>query len=348
MKKILKYSTIVICLPVVYIALAIVYGTITRYKPDPIETISEIGDGFYINDSSIYSALIWNIGYAGLGANMDFFYDGGTKVRDNKDNTQRNLFFITEFLQQNDSIDFILLQEVDEKSKRSYHLNMVEHLNLALPEHFPFFAYNYKASFVPIPVLQPMGRVNSGLLTFSKYVPVKTTRNSFPGNFGWPKNIFMLNRCYLVNHFQTETGKDFIIVNTHNSAYDDGSLRSQQNDALIDFLKSENSASFVVGGDWNQCPDNFDPKSLKGCVFDSVNYVVIDEAYKKNDWRFYFDNSVPTNRRVKTSYNKGVTPTTLIDYFLVSEQINVLSCETIDLGFAYSDHQPVIITFTLN
>ena len=348
MKKILKYIILIILIPITYLAVVILYGTITKYRPLPEETISQIGDGFYINDSVAYSALIWNIGYAGLGANMDFFYDGGYSVRDSEDNTRKNIYFITQFLQQNDSIDFILLQEVDEDSRRSYRLNMVDHLNMALPGHFPFFAPNYKASFVPIPFMRPMGKVNSGLLTFSKHVPIQTTRHSFPGNFSWPKSVFMLNRCFLVTRFKTESGKELAIINTHNSAYDDGSLKKLQNDALIDFLKSEGETPFLVGGDWNQSPDTFNPELLSGYVFDSINFVSIDRAYRENGWNFYFDASIPTNRKLKTAYARESTPTTLIDYFLASDQIRVISCKTIDLDFEYSDHQPVIITFTIN
>lgn len=37
-----------------------------------------------------------NIGYAGLGDNMDFFYDGGRRVRDSRERTARNLKEIVE------------------------------------------------------------------------------------------------------------------------------------------------------------------------------------------------------------------------------------------------------------
>ena len=35
--------------------------------------------------------VAWNIGYGGLGSNMDFFYDGGTRIRDTKARTLENL-----------------------------------------------------------------------------------------------------------------------------------------------------------------------------------------------------------------------------------------------------------------
>ena len=142
MKKILRTLLLIIALPFVYLSVVIIIATLTRYKPAPVEQISKFDEGLTISDSNIYSVLIWNVGYAGLGAEMDFFYDGGTQVRDSEDNVRRNLYKITEFLQANDTIDFILLQEVDENSKRSYRINIVEHINEALASHFPFFVFN--------------------------------------------------------------------------------------------------------------------------------------------------------------------------------------------------------------
>ena len=39
-----------------------------------------------LSDSAEISLLTWNIGYCGLDKEMDFFYDGGTKVITPKEN----------------------------------------------------------------------------------------------------------------------------------------------------------------------------------------------------------------------------------------------------------------------
>ena len=46
----------------------------------------------------------------------------------------------------------------------------------------------------------------------------------------------MLDRCFLVNRYPVSNGNELLMINTHNSAYDDGSLRKQQMDFLKDFL----------------------------------------------------------------------------------------------------------------
>ncbi len=64
-------------------------------------------------------------------------------------------------------------------------------------------------------------------------------------------------------------------------------------------------------------------------------------------WNWLFDNSLPTNRRVTAPYKKGKTLTTVIDFLLLSPNIKGVSVKNIDVGFEYSDHQPVKASFKL-
>jgi endonuclease/exonuclease/phosphatase family metal-dependent hydrolase len=348
MKKYIRIIVLLVLLPVIYLLVVIIIGSVFKYKPKVVDQISKIDEDLPIASDKVYSVMIWNIGYAGLGAEMDFFYEGGESVRDSEDNTRRNLYKITEFLQANDTLDFILLQEVDNASKRSYKINQVDHLNMAMAGHFPFFATNYKVVYVPMPLMHPWGKVSSGLLSFTQHVPIETSRYSLPGDFEWPKSIFMLERCFLVNRFKLDTGKELLIINTHNSAYDDGTLRLQEMNSLKEFLKVEEAKgnSFVVGGDWNQCPSGFEPK-FSGYLFDTTDLYYVNKDFLQTDWSWAYDASIPTNRRVNIPYIKGQTAVTLIDFLLTSPKVEVLSCKTIDLSFKYSDHNPVIASFKL-
>jgi len=96
------------------------YAKVTDFKPEEKEIIGRTENPSVLKDSLSISLLIWNIGYAGLDKNMDFFKDGGTKVITPKDRYLENIDGIGDFLLNNDTIDFILLQEVDRNSKRSY------------------------------------------------------------------------------------------------------------------------------------------------------------------------------------------------------------------------------------
>ena len=336
-----------IVLSIFFLIVASLIATFTNYNPPDREILKSTGKMLdnRINKDQI-SLMSWNIGYAGLGEKMDFFYDGGSQVRPTREYYNETYKGIRSFLLKNDSIDFLLLQEVDKKAHRSYRNNQVKKINSLFPGHRSVFAKNYDVLFVPVPINNPMGKVVAGLSNLSKYEPVTNERVSFPGNFAWPKSIFMLDRCFILQRFTTKDGKILVLINTHNSAFDDGRLREKQfallrQTALEEYAK----ANFVIiGGDWNQNPPGFNPSLLKnGDVPRKHDLPNVPDDFMPHGWRWAFDTSVPTNRDVSEPYIKGQTSTTILDYFLISPNLQLLNVETIDLGFKYSDHNPVMM-----
>jgi endonuclease/exonuclease/phosphatase family metal-dependent hydrolase len=348
MKKILKVLLIIIAIPVVLVGGLLAYTAITDYKPEKVENVFKTDKADVLNDTLEYQLMVWNIGYCSLSADMDFFYDGGKNVRNTEENTKRNFEAVKNFVAKHDSIDFFLLQEVDKKSKRSYYIQQYDELSKLLSGYQSFFGVNYDVDFVPQPLTEPMGGVLSGVATFSKKIPSQSDRFSFPGNFDFPVGLFMLDRCFLVNRYPLENKKELIVINTHNSAYDDGTLRKGQMKYLKNILLEEyNKGNYIiVGGDWNQSPPNFKPQ-FNGHVFDDKDFMPIDADYLPNDWKWVYSAQIPTNRRVMIPYKKGETPTTVIDYFLISPNIESIDNKTIDLDFQNSDHQPIWIKIKL-
>jgi endonuclease/exonuclease/phosphatase family metal-dependent hydrolase len=344
MAKILKYLLIIVSIPVIALVAIILYASITDYRPPELEIISSGRVTPVLNDSSTVTMLIWNIGYAGLDKEMDFFYDGGKQVRTSNNSIVRNFTEIRSYLKGNDSVDFILLQEIDVRSRRSYQVNQVMQVAEDLNEHKLFFGTNYDVFFVPLPFSNPMGPVKSGLASLTRYTPSQVERYSFPGNYAWPKKLFMLDRCFMVMHIPVGNGRELLVVNTHNEAYDDGSIRDTQMNYLKEFLLSEYSKGnyVIVGGDWNQCPPDFKPR-FTGEIFDTLNNKGISADYLPDDWQWVYDSGEPTNRRVDIPYTKGRTMTTLIDFYLLSPNIRHMYIRTSDLDFENSDHQPVIL-----
>jgi len=328
--------------------LFLVYVRVEDYRPPDLVTISEDDQAPALSDSSTLKLVTWNIGYGGLDASMDFFYDGGRQTRPSEEKVISNMKGIVEKLSPFREYDLVLLQEVDQDSKRSYHVNQYE----ILEEHFAgfsaYFGMNYRVPFVPIPLKEPMGRVRSGLMTLSGPAPARVTRHQFPGNYSWPMNLFMLDRCFLVNRYPLTSGRELVVINTHNSAYDDGSLRRGQMNHLKAFLLSEyNQGNYVVaGGDWNQSPYGL-PPALPEHLFDTINLTYVEEGYPATDWNWAYDPLVPTNRRVSVPYDKNRSLTTIIDYYLLSPNIRLKEVQTLDLDFQYSDHQPVRLHIAL-
>jgi len=320
----------------------LVYATVDDYKPVDVDLQYDNNQASVISDSTELKLLIWNIGYAGLDASMDFFYDGGDQMRPSEEGVINNMKGVVKILTPNLENDFILLQEVDRNSKRSYHLNQFEIIEGHFHQFGAFFGMNYQVFFVPIPLKNPMGKVESGLMTLSKHSPSGVSRHSFPGNYSWPMKLFMLDRCFLVNRYPVNNGNELVIINTHNSAYDDGTLRELQMSFLKEFLLTEYEKEnyIIVGGDWNQTPYGFDPV-LPSHQFDTVNLTYVDKDYPAADWNWAFDSTLPTNRRVAVPYNRSTSLTTVIDYYLLSPNIKLDEVKTADVNFEFSDHQPV-------
>ncbi|MBN2747141.1 MAG: endonuclease/exonuclease/phosphatase family protein [Bacteroidales bacterium] len=345
-----KYFAYFLGFILLIISIFLIYSTAMDFRPKPMELIVENPEAkaVVIDSSGLELHFInWNLGYAGLNAEMDFFYSGGTKVYPDEATVRTNLDGIKAFLNNYGNADFVLLQEVDIASRRSWFTNQPAEIAEKFPEYYSAFGVNYQVPFVPMPVHKPMGKVLSGVFTLSRFQPFEVMRHSFEGNFSWPTGVFMLDRAFLVNRYHLSVGKELVVVNTHNSAYDDGTLRKKQMEQLSTFLANEfQKGNFIiVGGDWNQCPPNFQPNFAVDSM-DNISRMDISTAFMAG-WKWAFDNSEPTNRRNHISYQPQITPTTVIDFFLLSPNIELISVKNIRLNFQYSDHQPVSLQVKL-
>lgn len=343
LKKFLKFIIILIIVLWVLFFGIIIYAVISDYKPDEKTIIAENPTPSVPGDSLGISLLTWNIGYCGLDREMDFFYDGGTKVRTPEPVFRENFKAVSDFIKSNDSIDFILLQEVDRKSKRSYKLDEYSAIEEKLSKSSAQFATNYDVFFVPVPPSDPMGKVYSGISVFSNYVPSSSVRYSFPGNYGFPKQLFMLDRCFIVNRYPLKNGRQLLLINTHNEAFDPGEIRRAQMEYLKKFMLEEYASGnyIIAGGDWNQTPPDFTPEFVSNKV--NSMQMAIKHDYLPAEWTWVYDNTTPSNRTVTAAYNPEVTTTTVIDFFLLSPNVSKLAIKCINLNFANSDHNPVII-----
>jgi len=353
MKMLLKFIVVcALCLAIavfVYFIAVILYSMITEYRPGKEEKIiiSTSGVPDTINKTMV-TLISWNIGYAGLGKEMDFFYEGGKSVRPDETLNRKYINGISDFLTSNDSIDFLFLQEVDFNSKRSHYQNQAEILYSNISDFIYVTAINYRSDFIPIPFLNPMGRVSSGLMTLSKFFPSESKRISTPGTYSWPKRLFMPKRCFLITRFQLSNQHELVLVNLHNSAYDDAdALRDEELNLIKSFAFEEFQKGnyLIIGGDWNQ-----NPPGLK--MHDSFLYKVkslrpIPVNLMPEGWNWTFDSKLPTNRDVDQPFDPTITRCSLIDFFLVSPNIEVLETRTINLEFENSDHLPVLLKVRL-
>lgn len=334
--KILKYLLYLFTLLILSFIIFLGYFTITQFNPEEKKTLTRNESSNPLKADTL-KLLIWNIGYAGLDDDMSFFYDGGEKVRTTEKKTKTNLQSVINKIREMNDLDLIMLQEVDKHSRRSYFINEADSLQKYFPDYTSTFAYNYKVKFVPVPLNNPLGRVEGGLMTLSKTPPLSAVRYSFPGNFPWPKNLFMLDRCFLASVYQLKGGKKLYVINTHNSAYDDGELKEKQMNYLKKFITTRYKKGhfIIVGGDWNQLPPKY-----KG-EYDSVKKMIPEDFFPAG-WKWVYDPNTPTNRNLSKPYHED-SETSIIDFFLLSPNLKKHQCNTIDMNFQFSDHQPVFL-----
>lgn len=347
-KILFRIILLIIITGALFVGGLIIYGTITDYKPEPgsEEILAITGKGAAIgNQDSVFNFLNWNIGYGGLGKENDFFYDGGKTVRSPREIWDKDFTGILQTITQNDSIDFYLIQEIDQNSKRSYHINAYDSVFTSLQHCTSSFGLNYNVHHVPLPFTNPLGKVYSGVATYSKYQPIDSRRIQYPGKFPWPTRIFFLDRCFVINRYAMSNAKELIVINTHNSAYDEtGEVKKSEMEFLRNTIIAEYEKGnfIIVGGDFNQCPPGYDPQTFGKLSADAFIPPALDADFMPAGWTWAYDPTTPTNRHLDAPLD-AQTFKTVIDYYLLSPNIDLVTVKTLDQGFDFSDHQPIIM-----
>ncbi|MDD5930816.1 MAG: endonuclease/exonuclease/phosphatase family protein [Spirochaetales bacterium] len=360
MKKnfILKLILIPVCAVIsaaLLVFLFFVFLTIVEYRPKAIEKVDYTTGTAQLEKQKTLSILSWNIGYASLGKDEDFFMDGGKKVRpDSKKTVEKYFEGIKKTISEYPS-DIIFIQEIDEKAKRSYRINQVEELKKSTGKEGSF-ALNYKCIYVPIP-FPPIGQVASGVATLTNMQTTLAERRSLPVPFKWPIRLANLKRCILATRIPVyengkATGKELILANFHLEAFDNGEGKIAQTKALMSFLNSEYEKGnyIIAGGDFNQTfPDS---SSFPIIWPDGWVPGHLDKDMLNEGWQFAYDDSKPTCRSNEKPYNDEDAINKnwqyfVIDGFILSPNITLEQINVIDENFQNSDHNPVIMKFSL-
>lgn len=367
LKRILRLILALFVVVLVFAVGFIVTLQIFEYRPADIETleVSDNLDNVPANQVVLETEikfLTFNTGYASLSATEDFVMDGGQKGRmDSKEEVEANIEGISSILTAAGA-DIYLLQEVDVDSDRSYNTLQYEAYSDLLG--FPnTLGYNYRCVFVPFPfeIGQMMGSVNSGIMTATGFYVSSAERYQLPGSFSWPLRLANLKRCMTVTKMPISDSEKFlVIINVHLSAYDDGTMRIQEMEALRDLALQEYADGnyVVIGGDFNQT-------FPAGMVGDAYKYPLEDPDFwqafemdgqwvEDNGWSFGVDteDDHPTCRLLNHPYdslNRENNQYYMIDGFIVSPNVEIVgSVQIINQDFQYSDHNPVVMTVILS
>ncbi|MDR1806675.1 MAG: hypothetical protein LBR33_01950 [Propionibacteriaceae bacterium] len=345
------WRTVVGVVAVVVVAAAGFLGvaTVTEYDPPAVEDVLVTGEAVdALAPGASVTLLTFNIGYAGLGEGQDFFLDGGEMVRpDSKAVIETNLAGVAGQAAAA-AADIYLFQEVDTDAHRSYGVNEYALLSAGLGGAATF-AYNFKSLYTPYP-WPPIGHVESGLLTLSRYPVAEASRIALPVPFTWPVRLFNLKRALLVDRIGlTGSERDLVVVNLHLEAYEDGSGRAAQTAQLLDFIADEYAQGnyVIAGGDFNQTFPGVDYPAVSTAwqpgVLDASAIAALGEG-----WTIAHDAATPTCRlNDHPLTTEGPVQYFGIDGFITSPNVTVEHVTTLDGGFAYADHNPVQVTVTL-
>jgi len=342
----------VIIAVIVLILLLFLFLTITEYRPADEESLAIEGTSSKtLSEGDSLTVLTWNTGYGALGDNADFFMDGGTKVK--TADKERTLYNVNGMIDTISALnpDVIFLQEADINSTRSNHVNETEMYKAAFEGYESSFATNFKVAFLPYPI-PPIGKVYSGIETFSRFEITSSERLQLPIPFSWPVRMANLKRCLDISRVPIEgSDKELVLINLHLEAYDSGEGKILQTKRLRSILDEEYAKGnyVIAGGDFNQTFSNVDASAypyhegMWACG-------AIDTADFADGWQFLMDNSTPTCRSLDQVYagaDLSDFQYYMIDGFIVSANVKVESVETLDEGFVYTDHNPVLMKVTL-
>lgn len=303
------------------------------------------------------TAVTANLGFGAYTPDFDFFMDGGsgsvaTSAASATASIEGSAHAIEEV-----NPDFILFQEVDVDATRSHHVDEYALLQNAFPGYATVFAQNYDSPYLAWPPYAPHGASKAGLATFSRYQIDSNTRRSLPISDSLTK-FLDLDRCYSITRIDAPDGHQLVLMNVHLSAYGaDESIMNSQRSMLYDDMAREYAAGnyVVVGGDFNHDMIGSSSQYFHNATqveqswAKPFDFASIPEGFHAPAKEAYdagtFD-SAATCRDAGRPYD-GTNDRWVMDSFLYSDNVAGISCETLDLDFAYSDHNPVVLKFNL-
>ncbi len=367
MKKAVKSIFVTLLVLVVGVVLAVggyvlyltvQYGRIEDNAAIPLEN----NQPALLQTGESYAALTYNIGFGAYDHDFSFFMDTGTMNDGTTVAGEHGRAQSEEIVQTNtagaiadaaaQNADFMLFQEVDTGATRSFQVDQRAAIEAAFPAYAGAFTLNFHSGFLPYPIPEMHGAVQSGLLALSAYHVDDATRRSYPVDESFPTKFFDLDRAFEVLRLPVEGSRhQLVLINSHMSAFDEGGvIRKQQLAMLTGVMRDEYAAGnwVVVGGDFNH--------ALAG------SEGIYPSQQQTPEWVSVLDGSelpegftvvkaenietVPTCRSTDMPYRPGVNYTATLDGFFVSGNVHA-TAENIDLDFTHSDHNPVKLTFSL-
>lgn len=285
------------------------------------------------------SIVTWNIGYGGMGEESDFVMDLGQQTRPlSKALVDRNMSGIARRTASFDA-DVVFLQEAARPSWNTYRRDVLGAVESKLPGYGMTFGADIDTRYVPPPF-----NVEIGNAIFSRLAVKSAERRGLPLEPTFEYGAF--RKGYRMHILRLAGPQEWVLINVHLSAFDseNDNVREHQVSTVLEFAVSEFSAGrhVVVGGDWNLrlAATEFPHRTEEKYQFWIRDF---SRELTPDRWKWGVDPSVPTVRTAHKPYVEGENYRLIVDGYLVSPNVTIEAVEAIDLGFQFSDHNPVQI-----
>lgn len=288
------------------------------------------------------SFLTWNIGYCCLGAKTDWVFEGGKRlIIASKDEVMDYMNGIIKTLKKNKT-DIVLLQEIPKRSLVSYYTNPLSRIMGV------FKKYSYH--FVPkLYIKSILFQTNIGTATLSKF---KVKSAEAPELHVENLHVLRKNLKHhlMITHYPIENSrKQLIVINLHLPAFDKkGKIREKHLQTIKEkILSYEKEGHYVIcGGDWNYILHDTTFKHSSQKKF-TKQILPFPDFFAPKHWKWGVDPKYPTMRTLDHPYKKGKNYTNISDGFFVSPNVLIQQTKTLDVDFAHSDHNPVLMDVKL-
>ncbi|NLL63543.1 MAG: endonuclease/exonuclease/phosphatase family protein [Ruminococcaceae bacterium] len=355
-KKIVKTIFIILLIFILIVAIyvAYVYFSYNRIEDElSLEINDKIGSTAMVGEE--YKIISYNIGFAAYTPEFTFFMDGGKESKAaSKESVLSIMTDITNYLKAQNP-DFAVIQEVDVKATRTYHVDESKILVDAFPDYDSVFAVNWDSAYLAYPFFDHHGKTLAGMQTFSRFNMDSSVRFSLPVEDTLMKFVD-LDRCLTLSRIPTSNSKELVIINHHLSAYtSDGKIADEQLKLLVSLMKKEyEKGNYVIaGGDFNKdlieggSENVFGVKPKDGYTWaQEIDRTLIKDAGLELVTPFNADKPLPSCRNCDVPLSENPFKVT-VDGFIVSPNVTIIASDVCDINFKYSDHNPVYLTFVL-
>lgn len=303
--------------------------------------------------------MSWNVQYM-AGKNYVFFYDlfdgSGPDKRPSAEDITSTLKEVARVVRR-ENPDIVMLQEVDDNARRTDYEDQLARLLELLSADYKFHAsaFYWQSYFVPHPKI--MGRVGLKLSILSKFNIAKAIRHQLPlRKISALRQRFDLKRAVIEARLPIKGGHDFIVMNTHLSAFAQGEDTMQRQVEHLKTLMDQYTKAgpaWILGGDFNLLPPGKAyqrlPDHHKKYYQENTEIEPLTSAYRSVPSLKEVDGNFPGKWYTFFSNDPGITePDRTIDFIFYSDNLQLGKYRVIRDGTLHiSDHMPIVAEFTI-